>query len=158
MKILEYLDRGIEKFCSIFLIISVFSMLFLSLLNILLRWFEMSLSWIDPLTRHLVFISTFLAAALASGKGQNIAIDILPRHLEFSGKKTLKRLLDKLIAFIVAAVLIWFITTSLKLVQVEIEYGKALFWGIHSSFFVAVIPLGSTLICLRFIIFAMKGP
>ena len=156
MKILEYLDKSLEKFCSILLIINVFSMLFFSLLNIVLRWFETSLIWIDPLTRHLVFVSTFLAAALACGQGKHIAIDILSRHLESSGRKVLKRFLHRFISLTTAAVLIWFITTSLKLVQVEMEYGKAVFWGIHSGFLIAVIPLGFGIICLRFIFSAVR--
>ena len=156
MKILEYLDKGLEKFCSVFLIVNVFAMLFFSLLNIVLRWFGTSLTWIDPLTRHLVFVSTFLAAALASGKGKHIAIDILPRYLESSGKKVLKRFLDRFISLTTAAVLIWFIITSLKLVQVEMEHGKAVFWGIHSGFLTAIIPLGLAVICLRFIAQALK--
>ena len=156
MKIFFYIDKGLEKICSLFLIINVFTILFLGLTSIILRWFHSSFLWIGPLTRHLIFVSIFLAASLASSREQHIGIDILPRYLEISGQKELKKWLERFIALVIATALIWLSLSSLKLIQVEILYGKNIFWGIHSSFFVSVIPLGSAIICYRFLFSAFN--
>ena len=35
--------------------------------------------------------------------------------------------------------------------KVELEFGRDVFWGIHSGFLVGIIPFGFLLISLRFI-------
>ena len=75
--LVKKLDEWIDNFSSWLLVISVVLMLFLSVLNIFLRWGNTTIFWIEPLVRHLVFLSAFLGGILATGRKNHIGIDII---------------------------------------------------------------------------------
>ena len=81
MKIFKTLDNIIEKICGYSLVISILAILIFSSLTIVLRWFQINLMWIDPLVRHLVFLSTFLGGVIATGRGTHIGIDLVSKIL-----------------------------------------------------------------------------
>ena len=150
MNALRILDKTIEK-CSIAaLVVSIFLMLFLNLLGIVLRWLGTSLLWIDPLTRHLVLASAFLGGVIATGNNNHIAVDIMSRFLEASGRYRLRKYLSRFISLVTGIILAWFSLSSWKFVQIEIEYGRDIFWNIPGGYLVAIIPCGLALICYRF--------
>lgn len=145
------IDSFLEKVIGHALVINVLSMLLLSVLGIVLRWFQISFPWIDPLVRHLVFLSAFLGGALASGKGRHIAIDIISKYLEsVNNHKTLK-MIKALTIFVSVFTCFWLIDASIEFAKSEFEYGKANFFGIHSGYLVSIIPFGFGLIVIRFI-------
>ena len=77
-------------------------------------------------------------------------MDILPRFLEASGRYRLKRYLSRFVSLVTGFIIAWFALSSWRFVQVEMEYGREVFWGISSGYLVAIIPCGLALICYRF--------
>lgn len=140
-------DRLIEKIAYFGLIVSISAMLSLTLLNIVLRWFEISIMWIDPLVRHLVFLAAFLGGCIAAGEDQHIKIDILSRVLKSKKSKKILDIFLSLLSFVAAGFLIY---AGIGLFNVEAEFGKEVFLGIHSKLLVGIIPLGATLMGIRF--------
>ena len=150
MKILGMIDKGIDKGSGHLLVVCVFSMLSLSVLGIVLRWFSITFLWFEPLIRHLVFLSTFLGGVLATGRGTHIGIDIISKYLESSGRTQMIRGIKIIISLASFLTLIWLTKASIGFVKVELQYGKNVFLGIHSGFLVAIIPFGFSLISFRF--------
>lgn len=152
MKLVRRFDLLIEKFSSHGLVFSLLTMLGLSCLSIVLRWFHINLTWIDPFVRHLVFLSAFFGGVLATGKGTHIGIDLLGKIVETKGWHTLHIYIKRLIDLTSALTLLWFIKASVDFTRVEMEYGKDVFWGIPSGYLVLIIPIGLSLIALRFFV------
>ncbi len=150
MAFFRFIDRAIEKGAAFLLVLSVALMLGLSVFAIGLRWFETSLLWLEPFVRHLVFLSAFLGGVIATGRGTHIAIDILARKIEEDGPQWLKSLNRKVMNLAAAVILMWLIHASWEFTKVELEYGREVFWNIHSGILVGLIPFGLSLIAYRF--------
>jgi TRAP-type C4-dicarboxylate transport system permease small subunit len=148
MKYLTWLDDFIDKFSSFFLVIAICLIFLLSLTGICLRWVNLSPQWIDPLIRHMVFVSAFFAGAIITGKQKHISVDLLNMYLEKHRK--LKRFFRRIVYLVSFAVLIGLIKAGLIFLSSEMEYGRAEFLGIHNAFWVSVIPFGFALIAYRF--------
>lgn len=158
---IQKLDDILHTFSKWGVTLCVFLMLSLTLLNISLRWFEVSFLWIEPLVRHLVFIAAFLGGSLATGEKHHIKIDVLSRLLEKFEKKRLIELLDIVITLVTFVAAVTLLNASIDLSQVEFEYGKEEFLNIHSGYLVSIIPAGMALISMRllmrFILLVKKG-
>ena len=63
-KTLKAIDNAIEKRNSVSFNWMRDGHAFLSVTNIFLRWFDMTIYWVEPLVRHLVFLSAFLGGYL----------------------------------------------------------------------------------------------
>jgi TRAP-type C4-dicarboxylate transport system permease small subunit len=150
MSAVRFIDRALDKACSIALVTGVFLMLFLAVGTIVLRWMETSYPWMEQAVRHLVFLSTFLGGVVATGRGSHIGIDILERYLKTQGHHKLYAWLERFIFLVAVVVLIWLTKASWGFMQIEFEYGKVAFLGIHSGFLVGIIPAGFGLISFRF--------
>ena len=157
MKVLQKIDQFLEEFCKIGLVISLSGILFFCVLNIILRWFDSTLLWVDPLVRHLVFLCAFLGGALATGRGQHIGIDIISKLLEQGDNKSMIQKLRGFISFISMVTLIWLTKAGFSMTLVEWEYGKESFLGIHSSVLMGIIPLGFIIIAYRFFYLVISG-
>ena len=157
MKLLEKIDELIESFSSKVLVGVVFGMLFLSVLAIVLRWFEISVMGLDSLVRHLVFLSAFLGGVLATGRKTHIAIDILAKYLEKKGMRAGQRIVGQLVNFFSTATLIWLVKASFDFLMVEWKYAKEGFLGLHSGHLVGIIPVGFALIAFRFFFLFVKS-
>lgn len=149
--IIKKVDKGIERFATILLVLSVLSMLTLSSFSIVIRWFQYNITWIDPFLRHLVFFSTFLGGILATGQGTHIGIDILGKFVESRGLHKLKKLITQVIYIACIAVLGWLIKAGIDFTHVEMEFSKVEFWGLGSGYLVMLVPIGFTLLALRFV-------
>lgn len=150
-KIVQIFDSVLEKISRWGLISSLFVILGLAVLSIVLRWFGQSLMWLEPLTRHIVFLSAFLGGSLATSKGIHIKVDLLTHFVEASPLKVLHwlhRNLVTLFCFITTAALT---KAAYQFYLVEKEFGTEAFLNIHSSKMVAIIPIGMGLISLRFL-------
>lgn len=150
MKIIAKIDSYLDRASSYGLVIAVLAMLFLSVLVIVLRWFNITFHWYDPFVRHLVFLSAFLGGVIATGRGNHIGIDILSRFLEAKNLHHVKDKLNFIIGVIASLSLIWLAHACYKFTLLEFEYGKPTFFGIHSGALVALMPLGFVLISMRF--------
>jgi TRAP-type C4-dicarboxylate transport system permease small subunit len=150
MNTIKKLDWAVEKFASILLVASILAILFCSSGTIILRWFHLNLSWIDPFVRHLVLLSTFLGGVVATGRGNHIGIDLISKFLEIKGYEQAKVLVNRIILLSSALVLIWLIKSGIDFTKVEMEFSKVEFWGIGSGYLVSMIPIGLGLIAIRF--------
>ncbi len=150
MGVIRKIDWAVEKFSSTLLVASILSILVCSSLSIVLRWFQINLSWIDPFVRHLVLLGTFLGGVVATGRGNHIGIDLISKFLEVKGYAHAKVIVNRIILLSSGIVLIWLVKSGLDFTKVEMEFSKIEFWGIKSGFLVAMIPAGITLITIRF--------
>lgn len=148
-KFLKKFDQAIDDGSSFLLVVSVVLMLFLSVLNIFLRWGNTTIHWVEPFVRHLVFLSAFLGGVLATGRKNHIGIDIIGRWLEIKKLDKMRLYVERLIYIISIATLYFLIYASVDFFQTERKYGQDVFLGVHSSSLVAIIPLGFGLILLR---------
>ncbi len=154
---IKRMDKWIDDISSWLLVISVILMLFLSVLNIFLRWGNTTIFWIEPLVRHLVFLSAFLGGVLATGRKNHIGIDIIGRWLEIKKMYALRLQVERLIYLISIFTLYFLVTSSIEFMKSEAEYGREAFLGIHSSHLVGIIPAGFSLIMIRiFLIFILS--
>lgn len=146
---IKKIDNCLEQFSKWGTVSCVLLMLILTVMNIVLRWFEVSLLWVEPMVRHLVFVAAFLGGSLATSHNHHIKIDLLSRILEHSKNEELKHWLERvliLVTFTATAVLFY---SSFNLSKVEFEYGKKVFFNIHTGYLVSIIPFGMALISLR---------
>jgi TRAP-type C4-dicarboxylate transport system permease small subunit len=156
-KALEKFDDFLEKLSTWGLVISLGLMLSIASLNIVLRWFDITFLWFDPLVRHLVFLAAFLGGSLATSKGNHIRIDLAAKALEKINNPVLTRTLMTMINLVCVFALLWLVKSSLDLAKIEFEFGKIAFLGIHSGYLISIIPLGFGLIALRFIFQIVKS-
>jgi len=151
MKIIKQFDSLLEKTATYLLVFSVLTMLSISSLSIVVRWFQYNITWIDPFVRHLVFFCTFLGGVVATGQGTHIGIDILGKFVESKGMHNLKNIISKVVMIASMAVLVWLIKSGIDFTKVEMEFSKKEFWGIDSGYLVMLIPIGMTFLLLRFL-------
>ena len=150
MGVVKKLDWMVEKFSSTILVACILAILFCSSGTIILRWFHINLSWIDPFVRHLVLLSTFLGGVVATGRGNHIGIDLISKFLEIKGYDHAKIIVNRIILFSSGIILLWLVKSGLDFTKVEMEFSKIEFWGIGSGHLVAMIPIGLGLIAFRF--------
>ena len=150
--VFKKIDTGFEKLVAWLLVAIVLAMLFLSSANIVARWFQHNITWVDPFVRHLVFFSAFLGGVIATGRGTHIGIDIIGKFVESKGWVKLKDIINRLVMIVSILVLCWLTKASIDFTKVEMEFSKTEFWGIQSGYLVMLIPIGLSLIVLRFVL------
>ena len=150
MRVFKLIDSAIDVFARYALFVLIISMLTLSFLTIVFRWFQITYMWMEPLTRHLVFLAAFLGGVLAAGRGSHISIDLMAKFLEVRGMFRVREILMRVISFIAFGALCWLFKAGFALWRLEVEFGKERFLGIQSSHLIAIIPFGLGLIAYRF--------
>ncbi|MGE3611621.1 MAG: TRAP transporter small permease [Bacteriovoracaceae bacterium] len=150
MKLIRAFDSILEDISRLGLVFCLFVILGFAVLSIILRWFGHSVMWIEPMIRHLVFLSAFLGGSLATSKDVHIRIDLLTKLVEKSHSKMLHLLHRNLVSLFSFVVCVILSKTSWDFFLVEKEFGAPSFLNIHSSYLVAIIPVGMGLISLRF--------
>lgn len=160
-KIIHAFDDGLEKLSRWGIIGGLYGILGLAVISIVLRWMGLSPSWIEPLIRHLVFLSAFLGGSLATSKNVHIKVDLLTKAVEASSSKVLHWLHQNLVAGFCLVTTVVLTKASYDFFNVEREFGTEAFLHIHSSYLVGIIPFGMGLIALRFfnqlVLGLMKG-
>jgi len=143
LRLLHILHRTEETF--IFFLLGL--MVLLSGSQILLRnlW-DSGIAWGDPLLRVLVLWVGMLGAMLASRHNQHIRIDLLSRYLPPLWKHY-SAVVTSLFSAVVCALLAWH---SGRFVMFEWQDGAVLFDDVPSWLAESVMPLGFTIIALRF--------
>ncbi|MDA8792332.1 TRAP transporter small permease subunit [Bacteriovoracaceae bacterium] len=157
ISILKKIDSKIHTFTYVLLTIVIVNIAVFSVLSITFRWIGMTITWVDPLLRHLVFYSAFLGATLATGMENHIKIDIVPIFLKKMNKENLNDILFRFISFISFLIIVWLGFASYEMFLMEMEFGKEEFLGIHSSHLIVGVILGFTLLGCRFLIKAVIG-
>jgi TRAP-type C4-dicarboxylate transport system permease small subunit len=149
---IKKLDNIVDRVAFYGIVISVVLMLTLTVLNIVLRWFNTSILWIDPMVRHLVFLSAFLGGTLATGQDNHIRIDLASKIFETKGWHGLKRWVDRGVVFVTIIATLFLAKAGYDFMKVELEFGKEAFFHIHSGYLVGIIPFGMGMLTLRFIL------
>jgi TRAP-type C4-dicarboxylate transport system permease small subunit len=149
-KYLKSFDDILEKFSRWGLIFSLYSILCFSLTSILVRWLGFSILWIEPLVRHLVFLSAFLGGSLATKKGVHIKVDLFTHLIERKDFYLLQWLHRNLVGLFCFITCFFLTLASWDFFKVEREFGSIAFLDIHSSFLILIIPVGTGLISFRF--------
>lgn len=150
-RLVHLFDFCLEKFSRWGLILSLFMILGFSVASIILRWMGMSPLWIEPMVRHMVFLSAFFGGSLATSKGVHIKIDVMTHLLERTSSRIVHWLYRNLIALFCLIVCVALLKASYDFYLVEKEFGAPAFLNIHSSWLVGIIPFGMSLISLRFL-------
>jgi TRAP-type C4-dicarboxylate transport system permease small subunit len=157
MKFFVVLDETLDKVSRYSLVACLLIILTLAVLAIVLRWLGSSVMWIEPLVRHLVFLSAFLGGSIATSKRVHIKVDLLTKLVEKSHSKILKWFHSNLISLFCFIVCFFLTKAGWDFFLVEKEFGAPAFLNIHSSYLVAIIPFGMGLIGLRFLNQLMVG-
>jgi len=147
----KFLDNYLEKLTKFLLVVSMLLMLGLSITTIIARWMGTSFLWIDPLVRHLVFLSAFLGGALATGYEKHIGIDVVTKILETKQKKQALLVLKRTISLISCIATFWLVCVSTDLVLILMQYGKVVMFGITEPVLMTIIPFGFFIISFRFL-------
>lgn len=150
MKLFQAFDNALDKFSRYGLIGCLFIILSLAVFAIVLRWLGMSMMWIEPLLRHLVFLSAFLGGSLATSKNVHIRVDLLTKLVEMSQSKIIHWIHKNLISLFCFIVCLVLVKSGWDFFLVEKEFGNVGFLSIHSAYLVFIIPFGMGLITLRF--------
>jgi TRAP-type C4-dicarboxylate transport system permease small subunit len=150
MKAISIFDDVLERISRYGLVLCLFIILSLAILAIVLRWIGSSLMWIDPLIRHLVFLSAFLGGSIATSKNVHIKVDLLTKLIEISHSKIIHWLHKNLISIFCFIVCLALTKSGWDFYLVEKEFGVPSFLTLHSSTLVGIIPFGMGLITLRF--------
>lgn len=124
-------------------------MLSLTILNIVLRQFQETIMWIEPLVRHLVFLSCFFGAALASGQDKHIKIDLLTRFMERYKESILPKVLSLVIHIITLVVLYFLVKSGVNFYYFEKDYATEAFLRLNSAQLILIIPFGFSLLFLK---------
>lgn len=150
-EIVKKFDLAIEKIAQYLLVVCILGMLGMSVLNIVLRWFEAHILWFEPFVRYLVFFSAFLGGVIATGKRTHIGIDIVGKYFESKKNWKAHRWVGRIIDVVSLTVLVFLFNACLDFVAEEAKYGRSdVFIGIHAKYLAAIIPLGFGLIAIRF--------
>jgi TRAP-type C4-dicarboxylate transport system permease small subunit len=150
VKLIQAFDDILEKFSRWGLVSTLLTILGLAVIAIVLRWCGKSLMWIEPLTRHLVFLCAFLGGSLATSKDVHIKVDLLTKLIEKSRSVIVHWLHKNLISLFCLIVVLGLLKSSWDFYLSEKEFGNPSLLGLHSSTLVAIIPFGFGLITLRF--------
>lgn len=146
---IKKLDSWIDKVCFYLLVVCLGTMLLISIASIILRWFQVSFLWSDPLVRHLVFLSAFLGGALATGQGNHIRIDLASKLFEKVGTGY-QIWLARLLNLVSATTCIFLAKAGWDFAQMELQYGSDAFLGLKTGHMVFIITFGMGIIALRF--------
>lgn len=136
-----------QRFEEVVLCLMLSSMILLACLQILLRSvFSSGLFWADPLLRYLVLWSGLLGAAMATSRGEHIAID-LAEHLVPQKLQPLITVLCNFFSATTSGFLTW---AAILFIRSEIEYGSPALFGFPSWYWNTIFPLAFGLICFRY--------
>jgi TRAP-type C4-dicarboxylate transport system permease small subunit len=150
MKAFKLFDHILEMFSRFALIGCLLLTLILAVASIVLRWFGSSFMWLEPLIRHLVFLSAFLGGSLATSKNVHIKVDLVTKLIENSNSKVFKWIHGNVISLFSFVTCLFLLVSSWDFYNIEKEFGAPSFLDIHSSSLVFIIPFGLGLISLRF--------
>lgn len=150
MKFIQAFDDLLEKLSRWGIVVSLFMILSLSVLAIVLRWMGSSLMWIEPMVRHLVFLSAFFGGSLATSKGVHIKVDLLTHLVDRLDSRILKWFHHNLVLLFSFVICVVLTKSAWDFYLVEKEFGIEAFLGLHSSVLVGIIPFGMGLMALRF--------
>ncbi len=141
MKFLHRAEDGL-------LVLVLGAMIFLALLQILLRnLFDFGLLWIEPLLRILVLWVAMLGAMVATREQNHISIDVVSRYLPSNWARVISAL-TCLVSGVLCLGIAW---TAIEFIRYEYEDGTLAFWRVPAWICQSILPVGFTVMGLRFL-------
>lgn len=148
MNRLRQINTILARTEEILLVIIVLLMVTLSFAQVVLRnLFDHGIMWGDIFLRNLVLWVGFIGASLASKEERHINIDVFSRVLKGRPKLAVQAIVQ-LFAAVISSLLA---NAAYTFVMDERAYNTILFAGIPAWYFQIIIPVGFTLMTLRFI-------
>ena len=147
--IIHQTKNCIEFFFSWFSLLLLFSMLLITVFQIVLRnFFGINLTIASEIAQQKIIWLTFTGGILTTLKRKHIAIDIAARILPDRFKYILAVCLN-ICAALICGVMAWY---SIKFVKVEIEFASTIANKIPSWTFQIIIPIGFAFMALAFLL------
>ena len=142
----QVIGRSLRFVESSLLVGSLFTMILLTVLQIMLRnFFSFSISWVEPLNQHLVLVIAFLGAMVAGRKGEHIAFDVVQHYLPNRFKKVVM-LLGSILS---AGVCFYLAYLTANLTYLDFLDPIAAFGSVPQWIFEIIIPIGFFVIGVR---------
>ena len=139
---LNHLEDGL-------IVLILLVMIGLAVYQIILRnVFSSSLVWVEPLLQNSVLWIGLLGAMIASRRDEHIRIDLINSWLKPSARRWLAMVVD-LFTCAVCAVVAWH---SMLFLFDEMRQGGNAFPGVPSWMLQAMIPIGFSVISVRYLI------
>jgi TRAP-type C4-dicarboxylate transport system permease small subunit len=149
---IKKLGVTIDGICLKILAVSIALLIILTVTPIGLRAFSITLPWVDPLVRHIVFFNIFLGSILATGKTNHITVDILAKF--FEGKIWYRRFLVPVIYLITGFIVCWLATSSFSFAKIEQQFSREVVMGLGSGQVAWTLFVLFLILALRFFISA----
>lgn len=139
---LNHLEDGL-------IVLILLMMIGLAVYQIVLRnVFSSSLVWVEPLLQNAVLWIGLLGAMIASRRDEHIRIDLINTWLKPEARRWLAMVVD-LFTCAVCAVVAWY---SMLFLFEEMGQGGNAFPGVPSWILQAMIPIGFSVISVRYLI------
>ena len=143
------LARWLNHFEDGLIVFILLMMVGLAVYQIVLRnVFSSSLVWVEPLLQNAVLWIGLLGAMIASRRDEHIRIDLLNNYLKPAGRRWLAMVVD-IFTCAICAVVAWY---SMLFLFDEMEGGGNAFPGLPSWILQSMIPIGFSVISLRYLI------
>ena len=148
INVLKSLESGL-------LVVVLSAMIVLAGFQVVARnFFDSGILWGDSLVRVLVLWLTFIGATIASRNDEHIRIDLLGRFFSDSWKKHTRRFAN-FFTCVVTGVFAWY---SMQFVLLDYADGIVAFAGVPAWLCESVMPLGATIISLRYLLHTFLPP
>ncbi|PLX93438.1 MAG: TRAP transporter small permease [Desulfuromonas sp.] len=152
IEVVRKLRRRLHQFEDLLLSLLLCAMVLLAVGQIAMRnLFNSGVSWGDELLRIMVLWLTLLGAMVASREDRHITIDLFSRLLPKPLILPVRVFVD-LFTATVCAIVAWH---ALSFVRLEAEFGSTLLGDLPSWPLQAIIPVGFTVIALRYLLHAL---
>jgi TRAP-type C4-dicarboxylate transport system permease small subunit len=142
-------DNLISRLISYVLIFSLILLILAAFFAMIFRQLQITNTWLDPLARHLVLVSTFLGASHAVTTDGHIKIDIVSRMLE--KKPGIQFALNQFCHLIASAICLWLCFSFYDFFMVEKEFPTETILGLQSYHLIMILPLGMILVAVKMI-------
>ncbi len=142
-------NRWLSKVEDVLIVLFLAAMVAMVLVQILMRnFFQSGISGGDTLVRHLVLWIAFFGAAVATRSRSHVKIDAVSNLIPKRSKKYLEPVIS-LFSFIVCCILVF---AAFEFVEIEYQSpGTSPFLNLPSWSMEAILPLGYTLVSIRFL-------
>jgi C4-dicarboxylate transporter DctQ subunit len=164
MNLLKRCDRALARLEGWVLVLLLTSMVILTFLQVALRalfiygqahWANSlmgQVDWVEPLVRLMVLWVSLVGASLVTGENRHIKIDLMSDLLPPSLLPYRELLLSAACAVITGFIA----NSSISYVRMEASFGGELFAGLPNWVGQLILPIGFSLIFLRFVLRAVS--
>ncbi len=150
LKFINTIDRYFSRIIESLLVFNVIVLILLATYSIISRWMQWTNMWVDPLNRHLVLLLIFLGSTVAIDKKKHLKIDAISISMEKNLPALYLKIIDLLLALVVAIVVFFLWKSGLHFWQNEYEFPVDAFLGLKQYHLAIIIPLGFMLMLIKY--------